>query len=68
MATKKPIFSIGVKVQIYPGDTHSKFATIIDIDPVGHTFEITKSDASEYKVGDIIFWSHSSPLKMKLIK
>ncbi len=64
----KYIFEIGAKVQIYPGDTDKKFATILDIDELGYTFEITESQAREYSKGDVIFWSHATPLKMKLIK
>lgn len=68
MATKKPIFSIGVEVQIYPGDSYSKFGIIREIDEKGYTFEITESKATEYTPGDFIFWSHATPLKMKLFK
>lgn len=68
MATKKPIFSVGVEVQLYPGDIHSKFGIIREIDETGFTFEITQSQASEYKTGDFIYFSHSKSLSMKLVK
>lgn len=66
--TKKPIFIVGVKVQIYPGDSYSKFGIIREIDEKGYTFEITESQAREFEVGDFIFWSHATPLKMKLVR
>lgn len=68
MATKKPIFSIGVEVQLYPSDTQSKFGIIREIDETGITFEITKSDARQYTPGDLVYFSHSKPLTMKVVK
>jgi len=59
-------FNIGDKVQIYPGDTHKKIAKIMHIGKYGWEFKIVEGtcDKTEYKVGDIIFISHVSSLKM----
>mgnify|MGYP003294253172 CR=1 FL=1 len=55
---------IGKVVQIYPGDTYSKWGRILEINDQGVLFEITKADynAPSYKVGSIRFISYSANL------
>jgi hypothetical protein len=43
------------EVQIYPGDTDSKFGTVVAVDDLGITFMITESNSSQYKVGKLHF-------------
>ena len=59
---------LGREVQIYPGDTYSKFGIIRDINPAGLTFEITSSQAPQYKLGSLYFISFSSGLNYCLKK
>jgi hypothetical protein len=54
------------EVQIYPGDTYSKFGVVKDINENGVVFEITRSEAQQYRVGDIVFISYSNNLTFKL--
>lgn len=54
-------------VQIYPGDSRKKFGTIIDINSVGVTFKITKSDCDQYLVDDIRFISYSHNLTFRKV-
>lgn len=59
------------EVQIYPGDTYSKFGIVRDINENGVVFEITRADSHAYqynKVGDTIFISYSNNLTFKLTK
>jgi len=65
-------FNIGDKVQLYTVDGpnhfyHIKIAKILDCNDFGCEFEILEGTApqSDYKVGDIIFISHSIELIMK---
>lgn len=55
---------IGEEVQIYPGDTYSKWGRIIEITDKGVLFEITKAEKGEnsYVVGSIRFISYSANL------
>jgi len=60
---------IGKEVQIYPGDTHSKFGIVTDITDQGVVFKITEaSEKSDYKKGDIVFIAFSNKLNFKLRK
>lgn len=59
---------LGKEVQIYPGDTYSKFGIVRDINDNGVAFEITRSEASRYRVGDIVFISYSNNLTFTLHK
>lgn len=56
------------EVQIYPGDTYSKFGIVRDINENGVVFEITRAErgASQYKVGNIYFIAYSNNLTFKL--
>jgi hypothetical protein len=56
------------EVQIYPGDTYSKFGIVKDISENGVVFEITRSDTPYYRVGDIVFIAYSNNLTFKLPK
>lgn len=57
------------EVQIYPGDTYSKFGIVRDINENGVVFEITRSnETSNYKVGNIYFIAYSNNLTFKLTK
>lgn len=53
---------IGQEVKLYPGDTYSKWAKILDIADNGILFEITRSNCENYKVGTIRFISYSANL------
>lgn len=60
---------LGKEVQIYPGDSHSKFGIVTDITEQGVVFKITEaSGLTEYKRGDIVFIAFSSRLTFKLRK
>ena len=53
---------VNKKIQLYPGDTYSKFGTITNVDEYGFTIKITEaSPNSGYKKGDEVFISHSNP-------
>lgn len=43
------------EVNIFPGDTLSKSGVVIDINPQGVTFHITKSHSDDYLIGQIYF-------------
>lgn len=56
------------EIQLYPGDTVSKYGRIIDVDDLGWTIKITKlSRQYDYNVGDIIFISHSKSFTFKFM-
>jgi len=51
---------IGKEVRLFPGDTHYKFAILINIDEYGYTFKITECHINgDYTVGQIVFFNHS---------
>ena len=56
------------EVQVYPTDTHKKFARVVDINPVGVTFLVTKSEGARWKVGDIKFIAYSANLSFTLVE
>ena len=58
---------VGKNVQLYPGDTHAKFGTIVDWNEYGFMVKITKSDAREYAVGNSIYFSHSKTMTLKIM-
>ena len=58
---------LGKEVQIYPGDSYTKFGIITDITEQGVVFKITQaSERTEYKRGDVVFIAFSSKLTFKL--
>lgn len=54
---------VGKLIQLYPGDTTTKYGEILDIDDLGWTIKITKMNGNirTYSEGDVIFISHSKP-------
>jgi len=57
------------EVQVFPGDSYAKFARVVDINPAGVTFIVTKSDApSSWKVGTIKFVAFSANLSFTLVE
>jgi len=56
------------EVQIYPGDTYTKYGIVRDINEQGVVFEITRSHVAHYKVGDLYFIAFSARLAFKLVK
>lgn len=55
------------EVQIYPGDSYSKWGIVRDINNAGVVFEITKSEAYQYTVGKLYFISWAANLCFKLV-
>ena len=55
------------QVQLYPGDTNSKFAIVKEINDAGVVFQITKSDCSDYTKDCMYFIAFSARLKFKLV-
>lgn len=60
---------VGKSIQLYPGDTVSKWGTILNVDDLGWTIKITKinSPRYDYNVGDVIFISHSKNFTFKFM-
>ena len=60
---------VGKAIQLYPGDTYSKWGTILDVDDLGWTIKITRanSERDDYRVGDVIFISHSKSFSFKFM-
>lgn len=59
---------IGKAIQLYPGDTYSKFGIITNVDDLGWTIKIIKSsDKTTWKVGQEYFISHSRALTFEFI-
>ena len=56
---------INKEVQVYPGDTHAKYAKVIDINPAGVTFKATAGGA--WRENSIHFIAFSASLKFVLI-
>ena len=54
-------------IQLYPGDTYSKYGTIVNLDDLGWTIKIIQSNSSSYKVGKEYFISHSSDFVFEFI-
>lgn len=57
---------LGKIVNIYPGDTKKKSGRVIDINSAGVTFEIIKSESSDYKVGSLRFIAYSLRLTFEI--
>jgi hypothetical protein len=60
---------IGKAIQIYPGDSYSKFGIIIDVDDLGWTIKVTKSldKLGTFEEGKEYFISHSKPFTFKFM-
>ena len=54
-------------VQIYPGDSRSKFGKVMEVDSYGVTFLITKSSCASYALGSLHYISHSKGLTLRLM-
>lgn len=61
---------IGKKIQLYPGDTLTKYGIIKNVDDLGWTIEITDviGTDSSYHKGDTVFLSHSKPFYFTFVK
>ena len=58
---------VGKEIQLYPGDTKSKFGKIIVWSKEGILLTITKSNSSDYEVGKDYYISHSKSLIFKVL-
>lgn len=66
MDTKILTSLIGKKVQLYPGDTYSRWGIITEVDDVGFLIKITKADTrSNYEIGSTYFMAHSKQVVLK---
>lgn len=72
--------NIGQKVQLFPDDSNSKIAILVDWNRDGMTFEITElydgkiqyngkkvNKSSSLSVGDKIWYSPTTPITCKLL-
>lgn len=50
---------VGKKIQLYPGDTDSKYGIIKNVDDLGWTIKITSSSSRSWVAGQEYFVSHS---------
>ncbi len=57
---------IGKEVQVYPNDTHAKYATVVDINEAGVTFKATAGGA--WKEGSVRFVAFSASLSFVLVE
>ena len=62
---KSPL--IGKKIFLYPSDTYRKIALIEDIDNLGFTFKVLRSEDPKIKVGATFFYSHAKPLIFEIL-
>ena len=59
---------VGKTIQLYPGDTYSKWGEILDVDDLGWTIKITKSeDKRDYCLESVHFISHSTEFHFKFM-
>ena len=67
---------IGKSIQLYPGDTVSKYGKIVDLDDLGWTIKITRNSASNnryshdysFEEGETYFISHSRNFTFRFIE
>ena len=61
---------IGKEIQLFPGDTHFKYAKLLSFDKdSGYVFKITNcSDRAQETVGDIVFYNNSMNVTFKLLE
>ena len=61
---------VGKSIQLYPGDTYSKFGVIVDVDDLGWTVKITKSSSGckDFVVGQEYFINHATKFMFAFIK
>ena len=62
---------IGKKIQLFPGDTVSKWGVIEDVDDLGFTIRLTKLAKSNYdcgfEEGATYFFNHSKNITFKFV-
>ena len=58
--------TVGDTVKMWPGDTYPKVGNILEINKYGWVFEMVKGthENSVYKIGEIVFVSHSNNLTL----
>lgn len=65
---------IGKSIQLYPGDTVSKYGKIVDLDDLGWTIKIMRVGNSRgyrdysFEEGETYFISHSKNLTFRFIE
>jgi hypothetical protein len=64
---------VGKTIQLYPGDSVSKYGVIEDLDDLGWTVKITRVGKSSYhaddfEVGETYFISHSKNFTFRFIE
>jgi hypothetical protein len=64
---------VGKTIQLYPGDSVSKYGVIEDLDDLGWTIKITRVGKSSYhtdyfEVGETYFISHSKNFTFRFIE
>lgn len=65
---------IGKSIQLYPGDTVSKYGKIVDLDDLGWTIKIMRVSNSRgyrdnsFEEGETYFISHSKNLTFRFIE
>lgn len=64
---------VGKTVQLYPGDSVSKYGVIENLDDLGWTIRITRVGKSQhsyndFEVGETYFISHSKSLTFRFIE
>jgi len=64
---KKLTTLTGTEVQIYPGDSDSKYGIIEEVSNLGILFKITKSRDKSYTVGSLHFIGVGSKLSFKTV-
>jgi hypothetical protein len=59
----------GKMIQLYPGDSYAKLGVIVDVDDLGWTVGITKSNdkLGSFEAGKEYFISHSKPFTFKFM-
>ena len=61
---------VGRKIQLYPGDTYSKFGTIVALDDLGWTIKITRASERQntFVPGLEYFISHAKGVTFKFVE
>lgn len=53
---------VGKSIQLFPNDTNDKYGKIEEINHSGYFIRITSSQRNEYRVNELLFFNHSTPL------
>ena len=59
---------IGREIQIFPSDNYAKFGVIVDVDDLGWTIEITKSESNHYIVGQRYFFGQARNVTFRFVE